>query len=217
MRLASVLLGLAVTVFLVWSALTPSEPERSVFVNPPRKPAIPATAPAAQTPAAMPEALTVPPPDQAPPLADEGREAERLAAIDGKGTASPPKTELYYRVTVKDGGTLDAGGVIIKLAGIKAREADAVCKDSKGRVWPCGAAARTALMKLVRNRAVSCELPAGGEQSAFTTRCTVGGTDLSTWMVGQGWAEPHKAAEAALAETAREARAARLGLWREAE
>lgn len=216
MRLASVLLGLAVVAFLVWSALEPSEPERSVFVNPPERPAARPAAPATQAPTGR-EAHAMPAPQPSKPRrASDRHEAERLAALEGKSEPTA-KTKLYYRVTVRDGGTLDAGGVVIRLAGIETREAEAECKDTRGRAWPCGAAARTALMKLVRSRAVACELPAGGEQESFVARCTVGGTDLSAWMVAQGWAEPHGVAEAALAEAAKEAKSARLGLWRDAE
>ena len=39
--------------------------------------------------------------------------------------------------------------VVIKLDGIVARPADAQCQDEKG-TWPCGAAAKAALRRLVR-------------------------------------------------------------------
>jgi hypothetical protein len=42
-----------------------------------------------------------------------------------------PTTRIYYRVTVSDSGTLEAGDVVIMLNGIVARKADAQCQDKK--------------------------------------------------------------------------------------
>ena len=92
--------------------------------------------------------------------------------------------------------------MVIKLDGIVARPADAQCQDEKGKSWPCGAAAKAALRRLVRARAVVCALPETAEQKSFTTRCAVSGTDISTWMVRQGWAKPNDPPEPALADAA---------------
>ena len=77
------------------------------------------------------------------------------------------------------------------------------------------AAAKTALRRLVRARAVVCDLPEPGEQKSFTARCAVSGTDLSTWMVRQGWAKPNDPPEPALADAAEAAKSERIGLWQE--
>src|SRR6185437_12956990 len=76
---------------------------------------------------------------------------------------------------VPDSGTLEAGDVVIKLNGIFARKAEDQCQDEKGKNWPCGAAAKAALRRLIRARAVVCDLPEPGEQKSFTARCAVGG------------------------------------------
>jgi endonuclease YncB( thermonuclease family) len=118
---------------------------------------------------------------------------------------------------VPDSGTLEAGDVVIKLNGIVARKADAQCQDEKGKNWPCGAAARAALRRLIRARAVVCDLPEPAEQKSFTARCAVSGTDLSNWMVRQGWVKPNDPPEPALADAAEAAKSERIGLWRRAE
>jgi endonuclease YncB( thermonuclease family) len=128
-----------------------------------------------------------------------------------------PTTKIYYRVTVPDSGTLEAGDVVIKLNGIVARKTDAQCQDENGKNWPCGAAAKTALRRLIRTRAVVCGLPEPGVQKSFAPRCAVSGTDLSTWMVRQGWAKPNDPPEPALADAAEAAKSARIGLWRGTE
>jgi endonuclease YncB( thermonuclease family) len=120
-----------------------------------------------------------------------------------------PAKKTYYRVFVPDSGTLEAGDVVIKLNGIVASKADAQCQDEAGKSWPCGAAAKTALRQLIRARAVVCDLPGPGEHKSFTARCAVSGTDLSTWLVRQGWAKPNDLPEPALADAAEAAKSER--------
>jgi endonuclease YncB( thermonuclease family) len=126
-----------------------------------------------------------------------------------------PTKKIYYRVIVPDSGTLEAGDVVIKLNGIVPSKADAQCLDEKGKSWPCGAAAKTALRQLIRARSVVCDLPGPGKQKSFTARCAVSGTDLSTWLVRQGWAKPNDLPEPALADAAEAAKSERVGLWQE--
>ncbi len=126
-----------------------------------------------------------------------------------------PTKKTYYRVFVPDSGTLEVDDVVIKLNGIVASKADAQCQDEKGKSWPCGAAAKAALRQLIRARAVVCDLPGPGKQKSFTARCAVSGTDLSTWLVRQGWAKPNDLPEAELADAAEAAKSERIGVWQE--
>jgi endonuclease YncB( thermonuclease family) len=126
-----------------------------------------------------------------------------------------PTKKTYYGVIVPDSGTLQADDVVIKLNGIVASKADAQCDDEHGENWPCGAAAKTALRRLIRARAVVCDLPEAGEQKSFTARCAVSGTDLSAWLVRQGWAKPNNPPEPELADAAEAAKSERIGLWQE--
>ena len=152
-------------------------------------------------------------------LASEQAEIERLAGLEQEHAIKPAPnpTKRYYKVKVRDGGTLEAGAVVIRLDGIEAREANGNCTDDKGKDWPCGAAARVALTKFIRYRAISCVLPKGGEQAEYTARCSVGSMDLSTWMVRQGWARPKAKTEQALGDASEAAKQAHLGIWRTGE
>lgn len=152
-----------------------------------------------------------------PAIPTEKPQAARLSVpLRGEADIQPKLTKkIYYRVIVSDSGTLEAGDVVIRLNGIVASKADAQCQDEKGKSWPCGAAAKTALRRLVRARAVVCDLPEPGEQKSFTARCAVSGTDLSTWIVRQGWAKPNDPPEPALADAAEAAKSERIGLWQE--
>jgi endonuclease YncB( thermonuclease family) len=235
--LFSLLLGAAVLVIFVqpWGALekmlgvtatreaAPAKP-----LTPPEQTAAVEATPAKPPEAAAPQPATPPPeaPKAAEPadpkahlLAAEKAEAERNAAIEQKAaTPLPRETKRYFKVRVRDAGTLEAGllptdTVLIRLEGIDAREADETCKKENGASWPCGAKARAALIRFIRSRAVTCTLPQGGETKDFAARCSVVGQDLSTWLVRQGWATPQKGTEPELAKALDAAKTERLGLW----
>jgi endonuclease YncB( thermonuclease family) len=227
-RIVSILLGAAVTIMLLWPVAIPlgfgeiwwtsRQDQTSSKAQGDAVPAPLETKPAAATnPAeAKPEALNK---DRAEPRHQgaAGKESDKTGAIAPNPPLAPApqaETKLYRHVAVRDGGTLAADGAVIKLAGIAAREASATCKDARGKTWRCGAEAKAALAKLIRARAVTCTLPKSGEHNIFVARCSVGGTDLSGWMVRQGWAEPKDTNEDSLAEAAAAAKKEGIGLWR---
>lgn len=228
-RIVSILLGAAVMIFVLWPVTIPvgfsevwwasrqgqtrlePEPASRPELQSEAKPALPASSPHAFAPNA-------PPPAAEPVAGDKDatklavlNESDETGAVSSQAPAPKAATKLYHRVTVRDGGTLQSGKIVIRLAGIAAREADATCKDKDGKAWRCGAAAKAALRRLIRGRAVACGLPKGGEHNIFDARCSVGGIDLSEWMVRQGWAE---AKDPALAESAMQAKSEKIGIWR---
>jgi endonuclease YncB( thermonuclease family) len=235
--LFSLLLGAAVLLIFVqpWDALEKMPGVTATREAAPAKPLTPPeqTATVETTPAKPPEAAAPPPaaprpeaPKAAEPadpkahlLAAEKAEAERNAALQQKAaTPLPRETKRYFKVRVRDAGTLEAGllptdTVVIRLEGIDAREADETCKKENGASWPCGAKARAALIRFIRSRALTCTLPQGVEAKDFAARCSVVGQDLSTWLVRQGWATPQKGAERELAKALEAAKTERLGLW----
>ena len=234
-RILSILLGAAVMVLLLWPVTIPLGFGEvwwaSRQAHPPgKRDAAPKAAPASEPALAKPESSPAAPsvPQEPEPIAKNGETAipkPQVAALDsadktgalGPQAASPQAaTKIYRRVTVRDGGTLQADGVVIRLDGIAARDAEATCKNARGKTWRCGAAAKAALTKLIRGRAVTCTLPKSGEHNIIVARCSVGDLDLSTWVLRQGWAEP-KNAEAPLAEAATAAKKERLGLWRDGD
>src|SRR6476646_1202685 len=241
-RILSILLGLAVVGLLLWpiniplgfgqawwardiaaNRRTPAPPAPSLPVTAAlREPAEPpAPPPPPQAPQAVPGSQANAIPNRVAPkpnmLAAEKAEAERLAALQKEkadAARTPPPAKLYYKVQVIDAGTLQSGATIITLDGIVARDAKAKCKDARGNDWGCGSAARVALSKLIRSRAVSCTLPKEGKQKAVAAHCSVAGTDLATWVVRQGWANPKDSQEQELAEAETAARKDKIGMWR---
>jgi hypothetical protein len=70
-------------------------------------------------------------------LANEQAEAARSAALSGK-IPDAPATRRYFKVRVRDAGTIEVGlppanSVMIRLDGIKAHEADETCKTKEPR------------------------------------------------------------------------------------
>src|SRR6185437_1562730 len=95
-----------------------------------------AKAPSSQL--APPHHAAAPTDDPAPKPTDVPSEQpapEQLAVLKDKDKTGAvtlhPTTKRYYRVTVRDGGTLQSGKLVIQLAGIVARDADATCKDDQ--------------------------------------------------------------------------------------
>jgi len=121
-----------------------------------------------------------------------------------------PDVRRYHRIIVRDAGTLEAGDVTIRLAGVSPVAADKTCTDENGSEWPCGRAAAAALRMLIRHRAVDCaverELPDG-----IVGTCSMGLQDINGWLVGQGWAEAEP--DAGYGAEADAARAEKRGIY----
>lgn len=126
----------------------------------------------------------------------------------------PAKKTLFHRVIIMDAGTIRAGDSTILIAGIDAPEILKFCTDAKGKRWPCGQMARTALRKLVRSRAIACRAPRLKAGVKARLSCSVAKTDLARWLVSQGWAKAAEGAGEALVTAQQEAREAKRGLWR---
>lgn len=226
-KLVAILFGVAVLWFFAWVGTgsfgvgkpmpEPSEAPSQTAQNPPTASlATPqSSAPSAATPATAPATIGE---EKHLRLAREEAVAERNAKLAKQHAIKPASpVKLHYRVKVRDGGTLEDNGVVIRLAEIEAREADGRCTDKNGKDWGCGAAARVALTKFIRYRAVSCGLPDSAAKTEHVARCSVAGVDLSVWMVRQGWAKPKPDADKALADAAETAKVAQLGIWRGGE
>jgi endonuclease YncB( thermonuclease family) len=110
------------------------------------------------------------------------------------------------------GDSLRVGATTMRLTGIEAPDSEQRCGKA-GRSWRCGAAAESALARLIGGRRVSCTLSGTDEAGRSLGRCTVGQKDVGAELVRQG----HVFAEAGLLARyggeEREARAAKAGLW----
>src|SRR5882757_1203991 len=81
---------------------------------------------------------------------------------------------------VKDGGTVQVGGMTYRLDGIDAPELDQICIDEHADAWACGVEARDQLSRLIGGRQVRCDdLGLGPYKSRRIGICTVEGESAS--------------------------------------
>ncbi len=121
--------------------------------------------------------------------------------------------------TIKDGSTLQLGGVTYRLDGIDTPALDQVCIDEHADAWTCGVEAREQLTRLIGGRAVRCD-DLGVDPTARKRHlgvCTVEGetTSLSELLVRQGFAlNVEASATGRFKPDEARARENRQGLWK---
>lgn len=107
---------------------------------------------------------------------------------------------------------LRVGGTTVKLTGIEVPEREQRC-GTQGRSWRCGAAAESALSRIVDGRSVSCTVGSPDETGFKTGRCTIGDKDVAGELVRLGHVFADGSILARYGSEEREARNAKLGLW----
>jgi len=139
-----------------------------------------------------------------------------LVRVEGRKPPPPkPRYKRFFRVMVLTAGSIRAGGTRIHVDRIQAPPFDEFCDYREGGSWPCGRVARTALLRLIRGRAVECHLKDGKLADDLKTDCRVGKQDLAAWLVEQGWARVGDTSSKALVAAEMEAKSAKRGIWRE--
>ncbi|WP_077962479.1 thermonuclease family protein [Ensifer adhaerens] len=140
-----------------------------------------------------------------------------LKRLEPRAPLSEPKKEakaagpsVLYRPVAVAAGVIQFDKLTLQIDGIEPEQAERTC-ESGGKSWPCGIVARTAFRNFLRARAVSCDLPEGSVGPSATASCTLGGQDLATWLVDNGWATP--VAGSPLEKRADAARQAKLGFF----
>lgn len=94
---------------------------------------------------------------------------------------------LAGRALVIDGDTLAIRSTRIRLWGIDAPESAQLCHRGS-QAWQCGRAAANALADWIGERTTICEQKDIDRYKRIVGRCVVGGTDVSAWLVENGWA-----------------------------
>jgi endonuclease YncB( thermonuclease family) len=129
----------------------------------------------------------------------------------------PPPFGPDAKITAIDGDSIRAGnGDEYRLFGIDAPELKQTCKDSDGKSWLCGRAAKAKLTTLMKAVGVNCERRSTDTYGRIIAVCSAQGIpDLGEEMVRSGYAidlpgpagDPYQAVEA-------EAKDAKRGIWR---
>lgn len=91
------------------------------------------------------------------------------------------------RAYIIDGDSLAVSGVEIRLAGIDAPELSQSCTLG-GRQWPCGRAARDALMRETAGREIRCAPVGQDRYGRVIAVCRAGSRDIGARQVASGWA-----------------------------
>jgi len=126
----------------------------------------------------------------------------------------PPRWRKFFLPKTSDASTLHVDERTIRISGVDAPAADAICQRTGGSGWPCGRAALYAFRMFIGGRAVECYFPAFEEAVDITAPCRIGKTDLGLWLARQGWVTPNDLATDDYREAAEDARCAERGLWR---
>ncbi len=165
---------------------------------------------------AMPEIVTVKPADRVPSAGETTSAFQRRprstpdAAPVAEAPAVPPPG-----IEIVDAGTLKAGSMVVRIAGLAAPSADRTCRRLDGLAVPCVSRAESYLELLVRGRAVACDRAGVAEDGVPLGRCRIGEIDIAEQMVRQGWAEAADRDQPALVMAEAQARRQKLGIWRD--
>jgi endonuclease YncB( thermonuclease family) len=196
----AILAGLGIVVVLaVWPAAKDTPPS-----------AAPATR--AQTPTVEPAARDVTPPGIVPGPTVEGP----LTRLEVAAAPPPPaRWHRFFRPLIIEAGLFEAKGKSIRLSGLQALPADALCTSNDGAEWPCGRAALNELRRLIRGRAIECNFSSGEAEKVLVVPCRVAKTDLAVWLAAQGWARASSEASSEIRDAARAAACTKRGIWRD--
>ncbi len=128
--------------------------------------------------------------------------------------ARPSRNTLQGRAVAVSGDMVRIAQSTVRLAGIEAPEREQECERPGARRWRCGLAAREALTRLLRGRAVTCRLSGVDEAGRVRGVCQAGGDDVAAELVRRGHVFADPGLLAPYGGLEREAKAARVGFWR---
>ena len=118
---------------------------------------------------------------------------------------------VFKRARVEAGGTIQADGHNIDLYGMELIRRNRICTPEGAR-WACGQRAFMATRGLLEGKSISCSfIAAAGAPKAV---CWVGDTDVTQWLLSQGWAElAEGVTDESYAEAEASARRRKAGIW----
>lgn len=130
-------------------------------------------------------------------------------------SGAPPEQidrEYVGTVHVIDGDTVVIRDRRLRLDGIDAPELMQTCTRDGG-LWHCGEQSSAALARWVGERTLICLGKVVDRYGRPLVRCTVGGSDVGAWSLGNGWSIASPNAPRDYREQEDQARRMRQGLW----
>jgi endonuclease YncB( thermonuclease family) len=118
---------------------------------------------------------------------------------------------FFKRARVEAGGTIRADGHNLDLYGMELVRRNRICAPEGAR-WACGQRAFIAMRGLLEGQSISCSfIASAGSPKAV---CWVGDTDVTEWLLSQGWAElAEGVTDESYIEAAASARRKKAGIW----
>jgi endonuclease YncB( thermonuclease family) len=123
-----------------------------------------------------------------------------------------PSTEFSDFAAVRPDGSLQMGDRLVRLYGIYIPPTDETCYTFI-RPIPCGPRAVLALDFRIAGDFVHCTPRAVNPDGSIAANCSVGGEDLSEWMLQRGWALALPDAPFQYAAMERIAQVRGIGIW----
>ena len=117
-------------------------------------------------------------------------------------------------VSVHDGDTITIDGTRYRISGIDAPELKQPCHRQDGTAWPCGLAARAAMVDLVGDGAgLACRPGALDRYRRIVATCYRAGVDIGQEMVRRGLAMAYRRFSRVYVPDEAGARVRGVGIW----
>jgi endonuclease YncB( thermonuclease family) len=113
---------------------------------------------------------------------------------------------------VQDGITFKSGRRVIRMAGVRGVDRDAVCTGETGTLWACGQQARVALHNATRMQSFVC-VEVARDPTATLANCRNDSTDLARVLIADGWALPAETGSSEYLAELADARSRKRGAW----
>ncbi|MBY0530964.1 MAG: thermonuclease family protein [Xanthobacteraceae bacterium] len=125
----------------------------------------------------------------------------------------PPIPGDRVTALLSEHGVVTTNGKALRFLGITTIANDTLCESEKGGRWACGLRAYVALRNLVHGKELKCEVLHVRSGQAIS-RCFRDRTNISDWMLAEGWAfYDDSAKDDALARFAEDAQKNARGIW----
>jgi endonuclease YncB( thermonuclease family) len=122
----------------------------------------------------------------------------------------PREVHWFENVRVDQNANLKAGSTSFKFYGLVLPLRQKICTSATGARWACGNRALIALRNLVDTRTVACAFKDEGKSAV----CWVERTDITLWMLQEGWAELAAGiSDKAYIAATKLAQVRKVGLW----
>ena len=113
---------------------------------------------------------------------------------------------------VIDGDTIHIGKHKIRLYGIDAPEIKQLCLKENQK-WLCGESSKSALIKIINNNIVICNVLDVDRYKRQIAECFIGEKNINQYMVKKGWALAYRYYSIKYVEDELFAKKNRIGIW----